>query len=129
MRPKSRRTRGVKLLDVITARHVCLELNEMFFAELNAHHLTLDDVSGGDLEEARRLALSMPSTRVMIELKIRYHRNAGHRWTVNDLRDIEALAPAVPYCDIVFTDRAARNNLVHAKLDQMMGTSMPSTTT
>ena len=41
----SDQARRGKLRDVITARYVCLELNEMLFAELNARHLTLDDVS------------------------------------------------------------------------------------
>ncbi len=30
-----------------------------------------------------------------------------HRWTTNDITDIDALASTLPYCDIVVTDKAA----------------------
>lgn len=38
-------------------------------------------------------------------------------WTVNDLRDIDALSIAVPYCDVVVTDHTARTAIIHAHLD------------
>jgi len=115
-----------RLRDVLTAREAHLELNDMLVAELNARRLTLETVAG-DLADARRLVLSMPSRAVTVELKTRYHRDASKRWTTNDFHDIHAMAVAVPYCDIVFTDAAARNGLIGAKLHDRMGTILPRT--
>jgi hypothetical protein len=56
-----------------------------------------------------------------------YHRNPGKRWTVNDIYDIDALAIAVPYCDVVFTDAEARGTLVRAGFESRMNTALPRT--
>jgi len=115
-----------RLRDVLLAREVNLELNDMLTAELAARHMTLGEVPG-NLTDARRLVLSMPSSCVTVELKTHYHRDAKKRWSVNDLHDIHAMSIAVPYCDIVFTDAAARNGLVRAKLHERMNTVLPRT--
>lgn len=115
-----------RLRDVLTGRELFLELNDMLRAELEVRQLGLKNV-GGNLADARRLVLSMPSRAVTVELKTRYHRDANKRWTTNDLHDIHAMAVAVPYCDIVFTDAAARSGLLAAKLPQRMNTVLPRT--
>jgi hypothetical protein len=115
-----------RLRDVLTGREVYLELNEMLGAELAVRKLTLEDVAG-NLPDARRLVLSMPSRAVTVELKTGYHRDSRRRWNSNDLYDISAMAVAVPYCDIVFTDAAVRNGLIRAKFDKRMDTMLPRT--
>jgi hypothetical protein len=110
--------------NVITAREIYYELNEILARDLNARKTRLDAVAT-DGVAARRLALSMPSTCVTIELKTQYHRDPHKRWTVNDLYDIHALALTVPYCNIVLADTAARAGLTRAKLDQRMNTQLP----
>ena len=67
----------------------------------------------------------MPSSRVAISLKTRYHRDGRHQWTTNDIHDIDALAVAVPYCDAVFTDKAARNALAASRELRPFGTFLP----
>jgi hypothetical protein len=67
----------------------------------------------------------MPSTRVTVSVKERYHRDKFHDWTSNDINDIDALAIAVPYCDAVFADQAARNVVDHAKELRVFGTFLP----
>lgn len=120
------RWRRGRLRDVLAGREVNLELNDMLTSELTARAMTLSDVVD-NLTDARRLVLSMPSSCVTVELKTHYHRDAKKRWSVNDLHDISAMSLAVPYCDIVFTDAAARNGLVRAKLHERMNTILPRT--
>ncbi len=67
----------------------------------------------------------MPSTRVTVSAKERYHRDSFHDWTSNDLNDIDALAIAVPYCHAVYTDKAARNVVDQAKELRVFGTFLP----
>jgi hypothetical protein len=64
----------------------------------------------------------MPSTRVAVSVKERYHRDNLHDWTSND---IDAAAIALPYCDAVFADKAARNGVDQAKELRVFGTFLP----
>jgi len=113
-----------RLLDVLAARHLNLELLDMLTMELMTRGISLDDVSAL-CSQNLELPLSMPASAVFVGLKTQYHRDPHHKWTDNDLHDIGALALAIPYCDIVFTDAAARNAAVTASLDKAMNTEMP----
>jgi hypothetical protein len=73
-------------------------------------------------EQMTELLLAMPSRRVAVTIRQRYHRDLEHRWTVSDLRDIDALSIATPYCDVVVTDNAVRTAITHAHLDQLFAT-------
>lgn len=73
----------------------------------------------------RALTDGMPSSRVAISLKTRYHRDGRHRGTANDIHDIGALAVAVPYCDAALTDRAARSALAASREIRPLGTFLP----
>ena len=44
------------------------------------------------------------------------------QWSSNDVYDIDAMALAVPYCDIVVTERACCHALMVAGTDQRMNT-------
>ncbi len=113
-----------RLLELLSARHLSLELIDMFNAELIARGVTLADVATQS-RQLLELPLSMPASAVFVGLKVQYHRDASRRWTDNDLHDIGAMALAIPYCDIVFTDAAVRNAAVTAGLDRAMSTRMP----
>lgn len=120
------RWRKGRLLDVLAARHLSLELIDMLTLELMTRGMTLADVAE-HTEQLLELPLSMPASAVFVGLKAQYHRDATRMWTDNDLHDIAALALAVPYCDIVFTDAAARNAVVSSGLDKAMATRLPRT--
>lgn len=115
-----------RLLDVVAARHLNLELIDMLTHELLARELTFLEVAE-TFTQRLQLPLAMPSSAVFVGMKAHYHQDANHKWTDNDLHDIAALAVAVPYCDIVFTDAAARNALLASKLDQHLNTQIPRT--
>ena len=76
-------------------------------------------------DSIRGFADGMPSCRVSITLKTRYHRNPDHRWLANDIHDIDALSVAVAYCDAVFTDKAAWSNLSSSAELTPLGTYLP----
>jgi hypothetical protein len=113
-----------RLRDAVCAREVNIELRSALDAELTIRGISWDDVVS-DREDARQLALTMPSTRVAIELKTRYHRDPNKTWTTNDINDIDAMASAVPYCDVVFADAAAQNALVASHTGKLMSTALP----
>jgi hypothetical protein len=49
--------------------------------------------------------MSMPSRRVASMIQFHYLQDVQRDWTINDLRDIHAVSMAIPYCDIVVTDK------------------------
>lgn len=116
-----------RIRDVIAAREAGFELIDLFVDEFAARGIDLEKATGGTLQGVRSLMLGMPSTAVSIELKTRYHQDGNKKWSVNDIHDMDALSVAVPYCDVVFTDAAARNALVAAHIDRRMGTVLPRT--
>lgn len=76
-------------------------------------------------EVSRGRTMSMPSTLAMVSLLTQYHQDPNKTWKQNDMYDINALATAVPYCDIVFTDAAARDALIRRQRQVTMDTVMP----
>lgn len=110
--PKWRRGR---LRDVISARELLSELNGMLTESLAARRLHFDDL-GWNRQDLRRFMAAMPSTDVAVTLKTAAHRNQSKAWATNDIHDIRALSTAVPYCDIVVTEKHAHSVLTAAKV-------------
>lgn len=113
-----------RLRDVISARELSLEWIDTLTEATMSRGTSIGAVAGGR-EEIRGFADALPSNFVAITLKTAYHRNAQTVWQVNDIHDIDALSVAVPYCDAVLTDKAARSALVGAKVDRRFGTFLP----
>jgi hypothetical protein len=68
--------------------------------------------------------MDLPTQRVDYELRFALHRNPGLPWKGNDLNDIGALCVAVPYCDIVVTERKWRGLVQATHLDTLYGTAV-----
>jgi hypothetical protein len=73
-------------------------------------------------EAARRFTDCMPSADVWITLLTTRHRNPQTRWTANDIYDADALSVAVPYCDVVATEKHATSLLESKGLPERVGT-------
>lgn len=112
-----------RLRDVVSGRHMLIELNKMIMVALAARGLELEDVWTGPIA-ARQLMDSMPSSDVCVTLMVAAHRNRETRWTANDMFDIDGLSIAVPYCDAVLTEKHARQTLRAAKVPVRAGTNV-----
>ena len=119
------RWRRGRLRDVIGARELANEWINQITRAVLARGTSIGEVVRQDRTVIRAFADGMPSSRAAITLKTRYHRNGQHKWTTNDIHDIDALAVAVPYCDAVFTDKAARNALAASVEIKPLGTFLP----
>jgi hypothetical protein len=76
-----------------------------------------------DKEGYSDFLLSLPTTRVSIMMKFHYLRDVKREWKINDFRDIHALSLAIPYCDVVVTDKKVWDVTVNrAHLDTAFGT-------
>ena len=114
-----------RLRDVVSASELTHEWIDQITRATMARGTDIGQVVRKDQARMRAFADGMPSSRVAISLKTRYHRDGRHQWTPNDIHDIDALAVAVPYCDAVFTDKAARNTLAASPELRLFGTFLP----
>lgn len=114
-----------RLRDVVSASELTHEWLDQITRATLALGTDIGQVVGGDRERMRAFAEGMPSSRVAISLKTRYHRDWRHQWTANDIHDIDALAIAVPYCDAIFTDKAAHSALAASREFRPFGTFLP----
>jgi hypothetical protein len=120
--PKWRKGR---LRDVIAARELIVEWADALTEATAIRNFSIGRLLDDDQQRFRQFSDCMPTNRVAVALKVHYHRNSQHNWTRNDIHDIDALAVALPYCDAVFTDKAARNALTSAHEHGIFGTAMP----
>jgi hypothetical protein len=113
--------RRERVRDVIRATYVIVELMDMLNETLAARGLEIEDV-WSDLDSSRRVVDAMPSGDVAVTLRTEYHRDATFKWKRNHIFDIDALSVAVPYCDIVATDKQAVDALSRTKVMERTGT-------
>lgn len=110
-----------RLGDAILASELASEILRAFsdaiqYASVDGDKYELARQVTEDRAVLTAIVTAMPSRRVSIAIRTVYFRNLDHRWKVSDLRDIEALALAVPYCDVVLTDNEVCNALREASL-------------
>jgi hypothetical protein len=115
--------RHSRLRDVISARELIIEFQDILPRALAERGLVLSEVIP-DQQSARVFVRAMPSTEVSIELKTAWHRNRDKQWDANDMYDIDAMSLAVPYCDVVVTEKACDHALEVARLGKRMHTAL-----
>ncbi|MFF2396333.1 hypothetical protein [Nocardia sp. NPDC058114] len=76
------------------------------------------------IDSARALLQALPSRWVMSELRRVRLRNPQQLWKKNDLNDLLALSIAVPYCDVVVTERQWAVRVNELGLAQQYGTTV-----
>ncbi len=60
----------------------------------------------------------------MADTRVLRQSRTGHDWHDNDLNDVTALAFAVPYCDVVVSERSWSSMLAAAKVPERFGTTV-----
>ncbi|MFI7285288.1 hypothetical protein ACIBRY_01225 [Streptomyces anulatus] len=115
-----------RLRDVVSARYLAREVIDLLTEALMARDLTVENILI-DKASARRFVDIMPSADVHVELTYAAHRNRDKSWESNDIFDIDALSIAVPYCDVVVTERHACHVLRTARVPARVGTEVFAT--
>lgn len=114
-----------RLRDLVFGRDVAHEWMAPFALHLQQREE--DGFRHDLLEPADMVALwaAMPQVQVAVSMKARYHRNPAHRWKINHIADIDALAVAYAYCDVLLTDSEARAALANARELHPFGAYLP----
>lgn len=79
-----------------------------------------------DAGRMRELVEHMPSRWVEMKMRGLRHSNPQKAWHGNDLNDVTALAIAIPYCDVVVTERSWAAMLNAARVPQRFNTVVTS---
>jgi len=93
-----------RLRDAIAVRELTKCIWDLFGDVLSWYgRPTIEQLWGDERHQGRAFIRQMPSSEVAIELKTALHKDAARavRWLPNDVTDIDQLAMAVPYCDVV----------------------------
>lgn len=85
------------------------------------------DITKEELEKLGRQGLevlisAVPSMFVLTELRRLRYANPVQGFKRTDMNDLRALSVAVPYCDVVVTDKAMVDLLMRSKLPEKYGT-------
>jgi hypothetical protein len=111
-----------RLSDIVVARELYWELGHDLARLLWSAGVTVDSFFYKGKEWVTDFVESLPSFAVRKALKMRSFKNASRAWTPNDMRDLEHLSLAVPYCDVVVTEKHATAVLTDAGLDKALET-------
>ncbi len=109
-----------RVRDFVSAEFLAAELGGALGEALKERGLGLAELLE-DVDTARRFTDRMPSGDAWISLLSAAHRNPQTRWRPNDIFDFDALSVAIPYCDIVVTDRHACRLANAARLPDRLG--------
>ncbi|MEU2713897.1 hypothetical protein [Streptomyces sp. NPDC007205] len=112
-----------RLRDIVQARYLTLEVINFLNQALIGRARDINDVFT-DKESGRAFTECMPSADVHVALVEAAHRNRDKSWEPNDIFDVDALSIAVPYCDLVVTERHACHVIRTARLPQGMQTEV-----
>ena len=70
-------------------------------------HLSADSFFAKGKDWISEFLDDLPRIAVQSALTLQTDKNGNRAWTPNDMHDIDALAAAVPYCDVVVTEKYA----------------------
>lgn len=102
-----------RLRDLVFGREISHEWMRLFVLHLQDRE---KDGFRHDIPEDQVAFWSaLPQVQVAVSMKTRYHRNPEHRWKINHIADIDALAIAYAYCDALLTDSEARAALTSSR--------------
>lgn len=111
-----------RLGDVVTATEIIDIMKPLTTGCLRNGIDPLEFVS--DRDRIQEFLEAVPSRWVTRELRRVRHRNPQQPWHPHDLNDVNALSVAVPYCDVVVTERQWAKHIDDLGLAEQYGTAL-----
>ncbi len=111
-----------RLGDLVHARYLFWELRDQLRAGLDQCGIDIDDFFANGKGWLRAFLDDIPSAAITMTLTEKGFRNADKAWKGNDLRDADAMSAAIPYCDVVLTDKYAAAQLARSPAVTRLGT-------
>ena len=121
---KLEKPRFRQIADIVHARILYSDLRDSLPALLDRAGLTAHSFLAKGKEWLTEFMESVPAVAIQTALTAQMVKNASREWSDNDIYDIDALAAAVPYCDVVLTERFACDVLNRTGLAKRFRTSV-----
>lgn len=114
--------RSGHLADIVHARHLYWELDEQLRSGLEYYGIGIEDFFSHGKQWLTEFLDGIPSAAVAMTLTEKNFRFAGRDLSGNDVRDGDAMSAAIPYCDIVMTDKHVAAQLKRSPAVTRQGT-------
>lgn len=111
-----------RLGDLVHARYLFWELDTHLRVGLERYGIDINDFFANGKEWLTAFLDDIPGAAITITLTEKGFRNADKAWQGNDLRDADAMSAAIPYCDVVLTDKYAAAQLARSPAVSKLGT-------
>jgi hypothetical protein len=109
---------------VVTARYLYWELFEPLYNALKSIDMTIQDFLALGRGGVTQFIHDIPTADVLIAFIKANLKNLHRTWKKNDIHDMDALAIAIPYCDVVVTEKHAYTQLLKAGVEQKYHTKL-----
>jgi hypothetical protein len=98
-------TERARLSDIVHARYLFWELRDYLREDMHPYGVTIDEFFAKGKAWLNAFLDDIPAAAITITLTEKGFRNRDKEWKGNDLRDADAMSAAIPYCDVVLTDK------------------------
>lgn len=115
-----------RLDDVVWARELYWELGPRLPELMGRAGMTERAFFRYDKEWITAFLQQLPSLAVQQQIRRQLFAKHSRPWKINDIRDLDALSVAVPYCDIVATDKEAAAALEASPQIRAIGSALVS---
>ncbi len=117
-------SRRKKLDDIVTARYLYWELLDPLMLALTKIGMSILDFLYLGREFITQFVHDIPTADVLVAFTNANLKNLNRTWKKNDIHDMDALAVAIPYCDIVVTEKHAYTQMLNAGMEQKYNTKL-----
>ncbi len=111
-----------RLGDPVHARYLFWELDSHLRVGLDQYGIDGNDFFANGKDWLTAFLDDIPAAAITMTLTEKEFRNADKTWKANDLRDADAMSAAIPYCDVVLTDKYAAAQLARSPAVTRLGT-------
>jgi hypothetical protein len=108
------------------AASLLFQMQDEYISSLHRLGKKKTDIDSLTMEDRIRLVTEVPPLDVEISLSTQHQQQWDRPEETNDIRDINHLCMAIPYCDVVITERYWVDKIQREKLDKKYGTQVSS---
>lgn len=113
-----------KFDNIVTARYIMREMGNALQPALTKAGMTINDLFARGADDVTHFVHAIPTADVFVTFTKANLKNLHRGWKKNDIHDMDALAVAIPYCDIVVTEKHAHAQMSNAGMGQKYGTKI-----
>lgn len=113
-----------KFDNIVMARYIIREMGTALQHALTKAGMTVEDLFAQGADNVTKFVHAIPTADVFVAFTKANLKNLHRGWKKNDIHDMDALTIAIPYCDIVVTEKHAHAQMTNAGMGKKYGTKL-----